>query len=129
MKEKLISEAKKIAKNIELNGFDGNCAGCVSAALVTNNGNIYTGICLNLPCGLGFCAEASAVAEMLKNHETKIDMIVAITDKGNIIPPCGRCREMLFQVDRNNINTKVIVSDEKIRTLKELLPDTWADKF
>ncbi len=124
----LISEAKKVAGQIDLNGYEGNDAGSVGAALLTKDGNIYTGICLVLACGLGFCAEASAVAEMLKNRETEIAMIVAVTDEGKIIPPCGRCRELLVQVSRSNLNTEVIIGEGEIKRLSELLPNTWVDK-
>jgi cytidine deaminase len=129
MKQKLIEKAGEIAGVFELSGFEDNAAGHVGVALVTMNGNIYTGISMNLACGIGFCAESSAVSEMLKHKETQIDMIVAVTFKGVIIPPCGRCRELLYQVDRRNLDTGIIVSENEIKTLRELLPDTWADKF
>ena len=41
-------------------------AGQVACALETENGDIFTGICIDLPCGLGFCAEQAAAAQMLK---------------------------------------------------------------
>jgi len=130
MKEELIKKAREVASVLTLNGFEEkNAAGYVGVALVTKGGNIYTGVSLDVVCGLGFCAEASAIAEMLKNKETQIEMIVAVTFKGNIIPPCGRCRELMYQTDRENLNTKVIVSENGIKALRELLPDTWADKF
>src|SRR5215472_11500242 len=53
--------------------------GYVGAALVTDQGNVYTGINITLNCGIGFCAEHSAIAEMIKNGETKIRKIVAAT--------------------------------------------------
>ena len=31
-------------------------AGSVGAALLTAGGHIYTGVCIDLACGLGFCA-------------------------------------------------------------------------
>lgn len=128
MRDILIKAASEVAGQIDLNGYAGNDAGSVGAALLTKDGNIYTGICLVLACGLGFCAEASAVAEMLKHRETEIEMIVAVTDDGKVIPPCGRCRELLTQVNRGNLNTKVIISRDEIKLLSDLLPDTWADK-
>ena len=64
-------------------------AGSVSCGLVTDQGNIYTGICLDLACGIGFCAEHAAIAEMLKARETVIDCIVAISSR-KIVTPCGR---------------------------------------
>jgi hypothetical protein len=47
-------------------------AGSVGAAILTAQGNIYTGICIDLACGLGFCAEVAAVAEMLKARERHV---------------------------------------------------------
>ena len=129
MKNKLIVEAKKIVGNFDFNSFDGNCAGIVACALLADNGKIYTGICINLACGLGFCAEASAIADMLKDRETKIQMIVALTEKGNVIPPCGRCRELLYQVNVENLDTQIIIEDEKVVSLRDLLPHTWANVF
>lgn len=122
-KEKLIKEARKIVGKYELSNADFS-AGKVAAALLTTKGNIYTGINIELACGIGFCAEHSAIAEMLKNRETQIEMIVAVNSK-SIIPPCGRCRELMFQVDCKNIYTKVYLSEEKYVTLDELLPMRW----
>lgn len=101
-------------------------AGSVGAALRTKDGNIYTGICIDLASGLGFCAEVSAIAEMVKHRETQIVEIVAVTEWG-IIPPCGRCRETMVQVDARNLNTKVIVGEGETVTLRELLPRWWME--
>src|SRR5215213_8694335 len=60
-------------------------AGSVGSALLTRQGNIYTGICIDVTCGIGFCAEHAAVAEMLKARETAIAMIVAVGE-GVILP-------------------------------------------
>ena len=102
--------------------------GYVGAALVTADGNLYTGINVSVNCGIGFCAEHSAVSEMIKNGETKIRRIVAATAKGAILPPCGRCRELLFQVDPSNLDTTVIL-DGGEQPLRNLLPHNWQDHF
>ncbi len=99
-------------------------AGAVGCALRTDQGSIYTGICVELLCGIGFCAEHAAVAEMLKHRETRIAMIVAVA-VGGIVPPCGRCREMLMQVDAANTQTKVIVAPNEWVPLADLLPRYW----
>ncbi len=99
-------------------------AGGVAAALVTDAGTIYTGICVDVACGIGFCAEHSAVAAMLMNRETVIRQIVAVTAEG-ILPPCGRCRELLLQVDRRNLDCEVVLAEGVTRTLRELLPYPW----
>ncbi|MDD5406287.1 MAG: cytidine deaminase [Sulfurovaceae bacterium] len=121
--EKLINEAMKIVGKYELSIPDFS-AGSVGAALLTAKGNIYTGINFDIACGIGFCAEHSAIAQMLKHRETHIEMIVA-TDGISIRPPCGRCRELMFQIDQKNLDTKICISGEKYMTLDELLPCRW----
>lgn len=99
-------------------------AGSVSCALSSATGQVYTGICLDLACGIGFCAEHAAIAEMLKARETAIDSIVAVSAK-RILMPCGRCRELMVQVDSANLNTKVVVDRMNHIRLSELLPHPW----
>ena len=103
--------------------------GYVGAALVTERGNLYTGINVSVYCGIGFCAEHSAVAEMIKHGETKIHKIVAATAQGAVLPPCGRCRELLYQVDETNLDTAVILGSGETQTLRELLPHNWQNHF
>lgn len=121
--EKLIEEAHKVVGEYKLSRIDFSAAS-VGAALLTANENIYTGINIEVACGIGFCAEHSAIAEMLKNRETEIKMIVAVRSE-SIIPPCGRCRELMFQVNHKNLNTQIYLSKDKYMTLNELLPMRW----
>ena len=100
-------------------------AGHVGCALETVGGVVFTGICIDVPCSIGICAEQAAIAEMLKNRETKIKRIVAVYEDGSILPPCGRCRELMSQLDLYNENTMVVVDFEKEVRLKELLPERW----
>ncbi len=119
----LIRAAQEVQGEFNLrNDFS---AGSVGAALMTRAGNIYTGICIDLACGIGFCAEHSAVAEMLKHREREIDWVVAVGSAGSILPPCGRCREMMLQVHKNNRNTRVILPGGQVKTLSALMPDSW----
>lgn len=90
----------------------------------TRSGKIFTGICVDVTCGLGLCAERSAVAEMLKSRETEIDMIVAVANSA-ILPPCGSCRELLVQVNPRNLDTRVILPDEEITPFRNLLLSHW----
>ncbi len=121
--ERLIEEARRRVGEFSLSET-WLTAGSVSAALVTEAGNVYTGICLDLACGIGFCAEHAAIAAMLLNRETVIRQIVAVTaDK--ILPPCGRCRELMLQVDKRNLDCEVILPQGAAATLRELLPHAW----
>ena len=101
-------------------------AGNVASALVSKKGNLYTGICIEVACGIGFCAEHAAIAELLKNRETEIEMIVAVSEAG-VLPPCGRCRELMFQIDHSNADTAVVMSADATITLGELLPHRFLE--
>ena len=118
--KKLIQKAKSVTKPKKIR--HGYTVGDVGSALVTNKGNIFLGVCIDITSGIGFCAEHSAIASMVTNGEYKIRKIVAVTNQGVVIPPCGRCREFIRQIDDRNINTEVIIGRDKSIKLKELLP-------
>ncbi len=44
-------------------------AGGVGAAILTVNGNVYTGVCIDTACSMGFCAEHAAAAAMITAGE------------------------------------------------------------
>ncbi len=119
----LIEAAKEVYGEFRLR--EDFSAGSVSAAIRTAKGNVYTGICIDLACGLGFCEEVAAVAEMLKHRETHISAVVAVSDGKVLGSPCGRCREMMVQIDARNLNSMVILGENQEVSLRELLPDHW----
>ncbi|MFP4418494.1 MAG: cytidine deaminase, partial [Chitinispirillaceae bacterium] len=45
-------------------------AGAVSAAILTGENNVYTGVCIDTCCSLGMCAERNAIANMITNGES-----------------------------------------------------------
>jgi cytidine deaminase len=118
----LIDIAKRLAG--EFRTSEDCVAGGVAAALVTTAGRVYTGICIDTACSLGFCAEHAAVAEMLKSRESEIASIVAVDSAGRVLAPCGRCRELLWQVSSRNADTRVILGPGITAALSELLPRT-----
>lgn len=101
----------------------------VASALVTDSGDVFSGVCIDTACSLGFCAEHSAVAEMLKSRQSHIVSIVAVKADGTVLPPCGRCRELLWQVDRRNIDTRILLGPESSSTLRDLLPNRYDEQF
>lgn len=100
-------------------------SGDVAAALLSRGGNVYTGVSVDTNCSLGFCAEHAAVAEMLKARESEVDVIVAVKAEGEILAPCGRCRELLWQVSPHNASTRVILAGPTSVVLAELLPQPY----
>lgn len=119
----LINAARPLVRNLTLGRPDWDAAS-VAAAIRTPAGNIYTGICIHLSCGLGFCAEHAAAAEMIKAGETQIETIVAVTEDSELTP-CGRCREFLLQVDPRNADSTVILNGGRLVKLRELMPEHW----
>jgi len=121
--EELIEKARALVKPKEMrHGF--TTADC-GAALVTDKGNVYVGVSIDTPSSMGFCSEYSAIAAMITNGEYKIKKIVAADAEGMVLPPCGRCREFMYQIDKENLNTDVLVAKDKIVKLKDLLPYPW----
>ena len=108
---------RRVSEDIEVGG--------VAAALVTDQGNVYRGICIDTACSMGFCAEHAAIAAMLTAGEDKVAQIVAVNWDKTVLPPCGRCREFLLQL--GNPETQVLVAEDTAVPVKELLPYSWQD--
>lgn len=52
--------------------------GNVGSTLVTDAGNLYSGVCIDTGSGTGFCAEHSAIAAMVTAREYRIAKVVAV---------------------------------------------------
>lgn len=100
-------------------------AGYVGAALLTDSGNVYTGVNIDAPCSVGFCAEHSAIAAMVSAGESRVVKMVAVSKDGDIWPPCGRCREFLCQINDENEKCEVLLPDKSVTTISALLPYRW----
>ena len=102
-------------------------AGAVGAAILTKAGHVYTGVCIDSACSVGFCAEHAAAAAMLTAGEQEIAKVVAVGYRGNVMPPCGRCREFLSQLAEGNMEAEVLVRQDTVLRLRELLPYDWKE--
>ncbi len=119
---KLIKKAKSLVSEKAIRGGFVKEVGC---ALVTEKGKIFLGVNLDLACGIGFCAEHTAVSQMItKTDETRVKTIVS-AKKDKILPPCGRCRELLNLLDTGNVDTEIIIEHNKKVRLEDLLPYSW----
>lgn len=68
----------------------------VSAVLSTRSGNVFEGIHLEAYVGrMAICAEAVAIGRAATQGDSDIDTIVAVYHTGNIVAPCGMCRELI----------------------------------
>ena len=109
----------------------------VACAIEAENGEIYTGFCIESCSGvMNLCAERVAALNMyLSSGQTRIRRLIACRDKapddGEASGmPCGACREFLYQLDERNEDMEILrdLSTRKTVTLKELLPGWWGRK-
>ena len=103
-------------------------AGGVAAAVLSEGGNIYTGICVDTCSTLGICAERNAIFNMLTHGENRICKVLAIMSDGSVGAPCGACRELMVQLmpgQYQGIEILLDYANEKITTLGELTPQWW----
>ncbi|MGI6081947.1 MAG: cytidine deaminase family protein [Limnochordia bacterium] len=100
-------------------------AGGVGAALLTAGGRVYVGVCIDTACSMGFCAEHAAAAAMITAGESRIVKMIAVDKRGQVLPPCGRCREFISQLDDGNLSAEVMVSENVVVRLQDLLPYDW----
>ena len=126
--DELIQKARAVVNPREIaHGF---VVGDVGCALLTDKGTLHVGVCIDAGGGIGFCAEHSAIASMVTDGEQSIRRIVAVLGDGTILPPCGRCREFMRQIDGGNMDhTEVLLGRDKVVKLRDLLPHPWDEVF
>ena len=123
--EKLYNAARKVQNARTVSPFIE--AGEVAAAVLTKDGNIYVGVCIDTASTLGMCAERNAIANMITNGESQIEKLVAIMPDGKVGSPCGACREYMMQLNKDSGEIEILLDYETRKTvrLKELIPDWW----
>ena len=116
---KLIEAAKEARKfsRARYSGFR------VGAALITDDGEIITGANVESSSySLTICAERVALTKALTEGKDHFKAIAIAARNGDFCPPCGACRQLLFDYAPD---IEVILSDgQKSKTykLKDLLP-------
>ena len=105
----------------------------VVCALEAENGEIYTGFCIESCSGvMNLCAERVAALNMYVNSgQTRIKRLIAFRDQpptgeGSGMP-CGACREFLYQLNEKNEGMEIMVDFKRRETvtLKALMPLWW----
>ncbi len=70
----------------------------VGAAIQDENGKIYTGCNVeNATYGLTVCAERVAVVKAISEGAGKLLRIAVVADTEALTPPCGACRQILWE--------------------------------
>jgi cytidine deaminase len=103
----------------------------VGAAIEDEHGHIYTGCNIeNASYGLTLCAERVAVFKAISEGAGKLLRIAIVADTPSPTPPCGACRQILWEFMGDAEVTLVNLSDQQ-ETVKmsAILPRAFDASF
>jgi len=102
----------------------------LAAALRTRSGRTFSGVHLEAKVGrVAVCAEAIALGAAAAAGDTELDTIVSVDRKGNVVSPCGMCRELISDYAPD---CRVIVPNRLgvgVVTIAELLPNKYRRRW
>ena len=101
----------------------------VGAALLTKSGKVYLGCNIeNAAYGPSNCAERTAIFKAVSEGEREFSAIAVVGgkngDASDIFPPCGVCRQALFEFGGPELNVIMAKTPDDFieRSMDELLP-------
>lgn len=99
----------------------------VGAALQARDGRVITGCNVeNASYGLTICAERVAMFKAVSDGITDFTHVVVVADTPEPTPPCGACRQVLWELGGN---LEVILTNlhghRRVTSLAALLPDPF----
>lgn len=103
----------------------------VGACLVTNEGEIYTGVNIeNASYGLTNCAERTAIFKAISEGKRMFQHLVVAGDTPEPIAPCGACRQVLAEFCAPDMPVTLLDAQGKVKetTVGQLLPYTFTNK-
>src|SRR3979411_1186018 len=96
----------------------------VGAAVRAKSGRIFTGCNVeNATYGLTLCAERVAIFKAISEGERGFDSVSVVTDTDLLTPPCGACRQILWEFC-GDVEIALVNPRGKIESyrLKDLFP-------
>ena len=103
----------------------------VGAALRAKSGRVFTGCNVeNASYGLTLCAERVAIFKAISEGERGFDAVAVVADTDVLTPPCGACRQILWEFcgDAEVILANLSGQSERYR-MSELLPKAFDQSF
>ena len=98
----------------------------VGAAALVDDGRIVSGCNVeNASYGLGLCAECGLVSNLAMTGGGKLIAFYCVDGNNNILMPCGRCRQLLFEHSVAGMQLQTISG---IKTIEEVLPDAFGPR-
>jgi cytidine deaminase len=121
-------EVARAARNFSVSPYSGFLVG---AALETVNGSIFTGC--NIECssyGLTVCAERVAVWKAMSDGEKHFKRIAIVADTKRLTPPCGACRQVLWDFCRDAVVLLANTEGHKRKfQMRELYAHAFDERF
>jgi len=104
----------------------------VGAALLSSDGRVFTGCNVeNSTYGLSMCAERVAIFKAISEGAQEISRVAVVTDHDHIAPPCGCCRQMIWEFSTSD--TEVVLAnlsgDTRKYQITELLPEAFDERY
>jgi cytidine deaminase len=98
----------------------------VGVAALTEDGRIVSGCNIeNASYGLTLCAECSMVSELFMTGGGRLVAFTCVDGNGNILMPCGRCRQLLFE---HSAEGMVLETVSGFKTIDEVIPDAFGPR-
>lgn len=96
----------------------------VGAALLTEDGKIYTGVNIeNSSYGATICAERTAFVKAISEGYRDFKALAVTAGSEQEALPCGICRQFMYEFSPGlEVITGTDIEDLNVRTLEELLP-------
>jgi cytidine deaminase len=96
-------------------------------AAVLADGQIYRGANVeNASYPLSVCAERNAVAAAVLDGRRTIDAVAVVGDEDRPTPPCGGCRQVLWEFGRSSLVIAETPGGTRVMwALEDLLPDAF----
>ena len=95
----------------------------VGAAGLTDDGRVVAGCNVeNASYGLSLCAECGLAANLFATGGGRLVALSVVGADGSYLAPCGRCRQVLFEIGGRDL---LIDTDRGVVTLDTLLPDAF----
>ena len=97
----------------------------VGAALLTRQGNLYSGVNVEIASyGLTVCAERAAIGAAVAGEGASmlIQALAVVNEAGTSCPPCGACRQVILELGHEAVVIFVGPEGLEERTASELLP-------
>ena len=99
----------------------------VGAALRTADGHVVTGCNVeNATYGLNVCAERVALFKALSEGHRRFTHIAVVADTAEPTPPCGACRQLLWEFGGD---LEVVLGNLQRETVRHRLADLFPHPF